>query len=318
MIQTKVTGWQAFRQSLVREWQPREHSLVKRPELLFNPLGWTVDPWQLSILRRHEPQTLVLCPRQVGKSLTAGAKALLTAYTKAGSLSVIISRSQNQAAEVLLKVKIIHSAYTNQMRESRRIIWQPKHLKSDDVDPDIDQILDQLRDDPAIAISNNQLSLEFDNGSRIVTMACKSETTVGSTTDLLILDEAARMPDQVYLALRPTLAIAQSAGRGELLALSTPNGKRGWFYDAWKRCEGDKKQGERPEWAQVSIRVEECPRITPAFLALELKEMGRRWYEQEYECQFRDAIDSVFRSDDIERVFSRTIVRPGLPEAVEI
>jgi hypothetical protein len=250
-------------------------------------------------------------PRQTGKSLTAAAKALLTALTRPKSLSVIISRSQNQAAEVLLKVKILYNAYADLRRERLRLpAWRPTPLGRipDDSDELGVEVIGEL-DDFAVSVRDNVLRKEFSNGSRIVTMACKGETSVGSTTDLLILDEAARMPDPVYYSVRPTLAIAQSKGRGELLCLSTPFGKRGWFWDAWKGCEEAELSGKTPAWSRTTIAVEQCPRITAEFLDQEREAMGDHWYEQEYMCRFREAVDAVFRESDISRATSNTV--PG-------
>jgi hypothetical protein len=50
-----------------------------------------------------------------------------------------------------------------------------------------------------------------------------------SAVSLLIIDEASRVEDSVYKALRPMLAV----GNGDLWLLSTPFGKRGFFYENW-------------------------------------------------------------------------------------
>jgi hypothetical protein len=44
---------------------------------------------------------------------------------------------------------------------------------------------------------------------------------------MLVIDEASRVDDTLYLAVRPLLAVSG----GRLVALSTPFGKRGWFHD---------------------------------------------------------------------------------------
>lgn len=280
-----------------------EHPLIANPEGIFSSLGWKADAWQLGLLKTRAPYTLVLCPRQVGKSATAAAKSLVTAITRPNSLSMIVSRSQNQASEVLLKVKMLHAAYRGLLREKRLLTvsreaqqWKPSNV----TDYDDDEF-----ECPA-SVSDAKTYREFSNGSRIIATACSSSTTVGNTTDLVILDEAARMPDPVYYSIRPTLAIAQSAGKGELIVLSTPFGKRGWFYEAWKQCEDAKRDGNKPDWNQVSIKVEECPRISPEFLASEMRAMGRHWFDQEYRTVFREAMDSVFSSDDIDRAIVDT------------
>jgi hypothetical protein len=297
---TRAAGWERFVEQLRRDWRPGTHPLAAHPERLFEPLRWVPDPWQLAVLRSNVRQTLILCARQMGKSLCAAAKALLKALTKPGSLSVIISRSQDQAAEVLLKVTVLHRAWLGELRgralERAVSNWGLRHLAAPDPD-ELGYEVDTVRD--------NVLSKCFDNGSRIETFACKGETAVGTTTDLLILDEAARMPDPVYLSVRPTLAIAQSAGRGELLALSTPFGRRGWFWEAHRQCDEAERQGKRLPWHRVSIGVEECPRISAEFLEEEKAAMGAFWYGQEYELKWLDAADAVFRGEDVERTLAQ-------------
>jgi hypothetical protein len=105
---------------------------------------------------------------------------------------------------------------------------------------------------------------------------------------LLIVDEASRVLDALYCALRPMLAVS----RGRLVALSTPWGKRGWFHDEW-HGEGD--------WERIKITAPECPRISAEFLAEEMAALGERWYRQEYLCSFEDVIDAVFAEEDIQR-----------------
>ena len=44
----------------------------------------------------------------------------------------------------------------------------------------------------------------------------------------------------------------------------------------------------------------DVPRISPAWLEAERAAIGDWWFSQEYECVFRDAVDSYFRGEDIE------------------
>jgi hypothetical protein len=117
---------------------------------------------------------------------------------------------------------------------------------------------------------------------------------------LLIIDEAARVEDVLYCSVRPMLAVSQ----GRLAALSTPFGKRGWFHDEW--------HGEG-EWERVKITAEQCPRISPQFLAEERRTLGERWYRQEYGCEFTECLDAVFSWADIQAALSDD-VKPLFPE----
>lgn len=134
-----------------------------------------------------------------------------------------------------------------------------------------------------------QLELELSNGSRIVSLPENEEGVRGfSSVALLIIDEASRVDDALYHTVRPMLAVSQ----GRLLALSTPFGQRGWFFDAW---EG----GER--WARVKVTAAQCPRITREFLTEERASKGERWFNQEYYCSFESAVDQVFSPEAIRR-----------------
>jgi hypothetical protein len=100
--------------------------------------------------------------------------------------------------------------------------------------------------------------------------------------------------DTLYCSVRPMLAVSQ----GTLVALSTPFGKRGWFHDEW--------HGEN-DWHRVKVRAEQCPRISPQFLAEERRALGERWFNQEYRCEFSECLDAVFSWADIQAAMSDDI-----------
>ena len=116
-----------------------------------------------------------------------------------------------------------------------------------------------------------------------------------SAVRLLLVDEAARVPDDVIAAVRPMLAVSG----GQLIALSTPYGCRGWWYEAW--------ENGGPTWQRVRIPASECPRIRPAFLAEERAALGPWFYEQEYECEFRSAGGQLFTEEMIRAMFSADV-----------
>ena len=140
--------------------------------------------------------------------------------------------------------------------------------------------------------SESPCALELANGSRIVSLPGDEKNIRGfSGVALLIIDEAARVQDALYCSVRPMLAVS----RGQMVALSTPFGKRGWFHDEW-HGPGD--------WERVRITAEECPRIPADFLNEERRALGERWYRQEYLCSFEDVIDAVFAYSDIQAAMS--------------
>ena len=86
-----------------------------------------------------------------------------------------------------------------------------------------------------------------------------------SAVTLLSIDEASRVPDELYMACRPMLAVSG----GRLLGMSTPFGTRGWWYEAWR---------SREAWERYEVPAEQCPRISPEFLAEEQRTIGEWWY----------------------------------------
>ena len=83
---------------------------------------------------------------------------------------------------------------------------------------------------------------------------------------------------------------------GDLIALTTPFGKRGWFYQQWT-------EGE--DYVRTSKNAYECPRISAAFLEKEMKRLGPLLFAQEYECQFIDPVSSAFSSELIDPCLTR-------------
>ena len=135
--------------------------------------------------------------------------------------------------------------------------------------------------------------LQLSNFSRIICLPCKEETIRGfSHVSLLVIDEAARVPDDLYRAVRPMLAVSG----GRLICLSTPYGKRGFFHDAWANGGYD--------WARIEVAADRIHRISPDFLAQERRALGESWFRQEYFCSFESLQGLVYPE------FARCVV-PG-------
>src|SRR5581483_3403311 len=131
--------------------------------------------------------------RQAGKSSVTAVLAVHVAVYQPGSLVLMLSPAQRQSAELFRKAIDVYRALGR----------------------------------PVPASSETVLRLELENGSRIVALPGKESTIRGfSGVKLLAIDEAARVPDELYLAVRPMLAVSG----GRIIALSTPFGKRGWWH----------------------------------------------------------------------------------------
>ncbi len=224
-------------------------------------LGLEPDPWQEKLLRSTSDRVLLNCCRQSGKSTMTGLIALHRALYHPGSLILCLAPALRQSQELFGKVLGFY-------RELDR---------------------------PVSPQAERKLSLELENGSRIVTLPGSEKTIRGfSGAALLIVDEAARVADELYYAVRPMLAVSG----GALIMLTTPYGKRGIFYEEWSAGQG---------WERYQVTAEECPRIPPEFLDEERAALPSWVYRQEYECSFEETEDQVFTYEMVEQAVTAEV-----------
>jgi hypothetical protein len=215
----------------------------------------------------------------------AAALALRTALLEPPALVLVLTPSERQSSEFVRRIQELHES----LRRPRSLAGpvQSVHAKRL-TEAGRDRVYFHL---PA-KTRESSLQMHLDNGSRIIGLpASEGKIRVYSSVTLLLIDEASRVDDSLYRAVRPMLAVS----RGRLLALSTPFGKRGWFHDAWQGA-GD--------WERVKVTAEQCPRIPADFLAEERRALGERWFRQEYLCSFEDTVDAVFAYADIHAALS--------------
>ncbi len=207
----------------------------------------------------------------------------MTAILEPPALVLIVARAQRQAAELLRKVKLLYALLSRKVASPPP--WTPRPVKV--LEAEERRVLG-----PDEALTQDAVhAMEMANGSRIISLPGKPDTVVGySEARLIIIDEASRTDDAMYYLMRPMLAVS----KGRLVCLSTPFGKRGWFYTAWSKEAG---------WERYQVNAYECPRIGRDFLEEERLALGAHWFGQEYLLEFRDAIDQVFRQDDIDAMF---------------
>jgi hypothetical protein len=231
------------------------------PVQMARAAGIEPDPWQCQLLRSQAQRILLNCSRQSGKSTVAAALAMHTAIYEPGAPILLLSPSQRQSQELFRKCLDVYRAL----------------------------------DRPVAPEAESALRLELENSSRIISLPGK-EATVRSFSGvrLLIIDEASRVEDGLYMAVRPMLAVSG----GRILLLSSPFGTRGFYWEAWKH---------RADWDYYEIDATQCPRIAPEFLEEERETMGDWYFQQEYMCKFLDSAGAAFRSEDIERIIQRDI-----------
>ncbi len=222
-----------------------------RKVLAFDP-----DEKQAELLVCADKQVMLNCTRQWGKSTVTAARAVWQAWRKPESLVLVVSPCERQSGELVRKAK-------------RFVAQAGVRLKGD---------------------GQNRCSIAMPNGSRIVGIPSRQDTVRGfSAVDLLVIDEAARVFDELYDTVRPMLAVSN----GAIWLLSTPAGRRGFFCEEWKNG--------GPEWKRVAVKATECPRIPAPFLAQERKRaINEQWFAQEYLCEFGEPPGALFPRELLE------------------
>lgn len=291
-------SWQQVHEEVQRQYQQRQAQGAVSALALMRAAGMEPDPWQATVATTQGDQ-LLLCHRQAGKSTIVAAIALEDACKEAGSLVLLVSRSMRQSGELFRKVKTFYN------------LTRPLPLLQD-----------------------SALSMELSNHSRIISLPGSEETIVGySKVKRLIMDEAARIPDATYYAVRPMLAMSG----GSLLGLSSPFGRRGWFWEAWEGQQQDEQAmdlatverlladlnfplgeysegltdtGQSPEveksytWTKTKLTAPENTRLSRRYLASERRSIPDLWFRQEWLCEFVELGDVVFRYEDLQAMVS--------------
>lgn len=147
---------------------------------------------------------LILKARQLGISWLCCSYALWLCLFQPGKVALLFSKGQNEANELLRRVRVLYERLPEWFKEK-----SPKLVKS------------------------NTTTLEWDNGSRIISLPATQSAGRGMTASLVILDEAAflKWGTELYTALKPTI----DAG-GQLIILSTANGLGNLFHRLWIRA----------------------------------------------------------------------------------
>jgi hypothetical protein len=194
-------------------------------------------------------RVLLCCSRQWGKSTTAAALMTHRAVTREGSLVLCVAPTLRQSAELMRKVG-------------------------------------EFLGRAGVRFVGGRLRCELANGSRIVAVPGNEANVRGfSAPSLIVIDEAARVPDLLYKAVRPMLVV----GKGDLALLSTPFGERGFFWKEWAAG------GER--WLRVEGKATDCPRISAEVLEEERAAQSAEWFAQEYLCSFVGMENQAFRQE---------------------
>lgn len=235
-----------------------------------NKFVW--DVWQRKVLA-HEGNIICRVGRQSGKSEVISEKAKEFAKVNAGTVTLVIAATQRQSSLLFEKISF-------RCEEDEGVVFAEK--------PTLTKIV-------------------LDNGSRIycVPAGRTGYGIRGYTVDLLIADESPYIPELVWTAVLPMIAVSKTVrGFGWVILIGTPFGKGGYYYD----CCHDK------DFLHIHFSSEDCKRIDKSWLRKQKKSMSKAMYAQEFLAEFTDEFCQLFSTALIKQ--SMTFIEWSLKDRI--
>jgi hypothetical protein len=202
-------------------------------------LGFLPSARQAEVLDSAARYLLLCCNRQWGKSTTIAVKALHFAVHSPDRSVVVISRTKFQAGLLIQKL----------VRFAARLGF------------------------PVRRAFGERHSFLLPNGSYVLAVPHNADTSAGNTADVLIIDEAALVSDEVFASATPFMGRT----KGAIWLLSTPRRQVGFFYNLW--------HSRDPRWQRILSTVDDCPDIDRDFLRMQ-EALDPVRFRQDFYCQF--------------------------------
>lgn len=215
----------------------------------------TLDPWQKDLIK-SEGDVVVVSGRQCGKTTAASILAAKTALNNKNEFILL-------GAYVIEQAQIIFRKIHEYLLEKA-----PKQIKGH--------------------VTLNFLELK--NGSKIF---CRPIGDTGAgmrgySATMVMLDEVSLVPDRAWEAIEPVISVT----KGRTILLSTPQGKRGFFY----------KATINEKYRKFHVSARDCPRHEKEFLDRKQSEMSPVAFATEYLGEFIDDYNRKFSPEWIKKV----------------
>jgi hypothetical protein len=232
-----------------------------------------LDDWQKEIIE-HDGNILLCTGRQVGKTTCFAIKSAKYMIKNPKSRILVVSLTEDQAK--LIIVMTLHYLETHH----KKIIGVGKNK-------------------PTL----NKITLK--NGSTMLArpVGNTGDALRGFTGDVLIIDEASRMPEIAFTAAKPVLLTTA----GQLWLCSTPFGKQGYFWEAYQNKNNRFKVFHKSSEEVIKNRTissdwtEKKREEALKFLESERADMTELQYGQEYLGMFLDDLRRFFDDKLIEQ-----------------
>ena len=229
-----------------------------------------LDDWQKEILE-HEGNVLLCTGRQVGKTTIFAIKAARYMLNHPKSQIIVVSLTEDQAKLIIIMI----------------LDWLERHAPT--------RISKGMK-----RPTQNKITLTNKASVLARPVGTTGDAVRGFTGDVLIIDEASRMPELVWTASKPTLLTTA----GKIWMCSTPFGKQGYFWECYQNKQERYKVFHINSEEVVKNRkvnrtwTEQKREEAIKFLESEKADMSELQYGQEYLGLFLDDLRQFF-SDDL-------------------
>ena len=237
----------------------RKFAYIQHPvkgKLLFDPFSY--QSRLLESYHNHRFNVNML-PRQTGKTTTAAIYLAWYAMFHPDQTVLIAAHKYTGAQEIMQRIRYVYESC-------------PDHIRA--------------------GVTNyNKGSMEFENGSRIVSATTTGNTGRGMSISLLYCDEFAfvnpNIAEEFWTSISPTLATG-----GRAIITSTPNSDEDTFATIWKQAE--QKFDEHGNEQDLGIngfhsfvaQWEEHPDRDEEWKTAEIGRIGEEKFRREYGCEF--------------------------------
>ena len=237
----------------------KHYAFIQHPvkgKLLFDPFDYQV---RLMDTYHNHRFNVNMLPRQTGKTTCAAIYLMWYAMFHPDQTILIAAHKYTGAQEIMQRVRYVYECC-------------PDHIR-------------------AGVISYNKGSIEFENGSRIVSATTTGNTGRGMSISLLYCDEfafvAPNIAEEFWTSISPTLATG-----GRAIITSTPNSDEDTFATIWKQAEdkfdahGNEQELGINGFKSFTCRWDEHPDRDEDWKDAELGRIGEERFRREYGCEF--------------------------------
>ena len=237
----------------------KKFAFIQHPvkgKLLFDPFEY-----QVRLLHSYHNHrfNINMLPRQTGKTTCAAIYLIWYAMFHPDQTILIAAHKYTGSQEIMQRIRYVYETC-------------PDHIRA--------------------GVTNyNKGSIEFENGSRIVSATTTGNTGRGMSISLLYCDEFAfvqpNIADEFWTSISPTLATG-----GRAIITSTPNSDEDTFANIWKQAEqkfdehGNESETGVNGFFSFTCHWNEHPDRDDEWKSAEIGRIGEERFRREYGCEF--------------------------------